>query len=131
MIRRGAAAHAVLCALLLTSACALIPIAQADPECRFPSGTPLAFTGQASLGQLDLDAPGRDANRVGTVYVTSERINLPRRGPTAVGADGQPLPSLEPARAFCAVYREGPGHLRGATGPVPDDWAPPNGLGRS
>lgn len=101
-------------AALLLSACA--PTVAVDPYCDFPSGTPLAFSGETTLTALGLDQKGpvEAHDQVGMIYVTANEIEHEAL-----------LPEAQPARVFCGVYGEDQ-VVGGVIGPVPADWQPPN-----
>ena len=102
-------------ALLASSAgCALLapePSPEEAPaDCRFPADTELAFAGESTLAELGLD--GDHVDRRARFYVTANRIDHEWIADV-------PFP---PGRRFCAFAAASGA---GFTGPVPDDWQPP------
>ena len=100
-------------AALVLSACS--PAVAADPYCRIPSGTPLAFSGETTLTALGLDqlGPVEAHDQVGMIWVTADEIEHEAL-----------LPEDQPGRVYCGVYGEDQ-EVSGVIGHVPDDWQPP------
>ena len=78
-----------------------------------------AFIGRTSLDALGLgEFGGPDGGRVGTIWVTAERVQVDMGGPAPIGAP-QMVPDA--TRMICVQWADG----SGMSGPVPDNWQPP------
>jgi hypothetical protein len=78
-----------------------------------------SFSGETTLAALGLDdefGGGRDAQRVGMIWVTADPVNMNGPGPLPAGVP----PALD--RMICVQWPDG----SGMGGPVPPDWQPPN-----
>jgi hypothetical protein len=77
-----------------------------------------AFTGETTMAALGLDDfGGAEANRVGSIWITANKVVMDR-GP--VPARGVPV-AQEPTRMVCVQWKDG----SGMAGPIADDWQPP------
>ncbi len=84
----------------------------AHPDCQFPAGTGLAFSGTATLEGAGLGGGPVDAD-VGQLYVTADPIRIPE------------MDQNDLIRRFCIIYPESEGGLSQVSGLVPDDWTAP------
>lgn len=100
------------------AACGWMTPQPAPPGCGFPEGTVLAFAGEATLAQLQLDEQSNFDDRVGQIYVSRDK--LPFSGSLPDTPNGPPV--IPDFRQFCALYGENATVMGG----VPDDWAPPS-----
>ncbi len=99
------------------AACGWLTPQPAPIECGFPEGTVLAFAGETTLAQLQLDEQSNFDDRVGQIYVSRDK--LPFSGSVPITPNG---PAVVPDfRQFCALYGDDATLIGGA----PDDWAPP------
>ena len=100
--------------LAFSAGCALLApepsFGEAPAGCNFPPDTELAFAGESTLAELGLD--GDHPDRRPRFYVTASRIDH----------EGIADVRFPPGRRFCAFAGAGGA---GFTGPVPDDWQPP------
>jgi hypothetical protein len=76
------------------------------------------FSGETSLAAIGLGEEmfGRDAQRVGMVWVTAEPVNMMGPGPLPAGME----PEFQ--RMVCVQFPDG----SGMAGPIPPDWEPPS-----
>jgi hypothetical protein len=109
--------------LALVSACGVVPGIDAGvdgppppfDECRVER---YAFIGESTMAALGLDDfGGQEANRVGSIWVTADKVVVDM-GPAPPG--GQPF-IQEPSRMVCVEWADG----SGMAGPVADDWQLP------
>src|SRR5919106_958259 len=93
------------------------PVGVPDWPC--DATTDFAFTGETSLAALGIDefGGGREAARVGTVWVTADPVSMDP--PDIPAANRAP-----PARVVCVRWADG----SGMAGPIDNDWQPPGGL---
>ena len=76
MDRRRVAATGLLA--LVLSGCGLAPVAtrRVPPECEFPDGVRLSFSGETTMAELWIPAPGHERDQV-YAWVTAEPIVFP------------------------------------------------------
>lgn len=112
-----------LAAMALT-ACAPIAAPAVDPALMgmgCEQSETFLFSGETSLAALGLGdefGMGPDAQRIGTVLVTAEPVNMMGPGPLPAGVEA------EFDRMVCVQWPDG----SGMAGPVPDGWEPPSAV---
>jgi hypothetical protein len=85
------------------------------PECQTDQ---YAFAGVSTLSALGMNEFGPDSSKPGMIWITANPVDQSDKIPPG----GAPPP---PSRMLCVQWQDG----SGMSGPVPDDWEMPQGVG--